>query len=428
MKVLMFGWEFPPYISGGLGTACYGLTQGLMGKGVDITFVLPKLVGQVEPGPLKIVGANQVHLRWASAVKKIASRDLKLIEVFSQLQPYQTAESYKHQLQVFREQEIEKRLPNPGLIDVSSDYGRDLISEVGRYASVGAFLGLDVDHDVIHAHDWMTFLAGIEAKKQSKKPLIIHVHSTEFDRSGDSPNPDIFWIEKQGMDAADYIIAVSQRTKDIIVQRYHQAPEKVTVVHNAITKEPGISKEAAGKLLKEKIVLFLGRVTIQKGPDYFLEAASRVHRKLKNVRFVMAGAGDLLPRMIERAAALRIHDRFHFTGFLRGVERERIFAMSDVYVMPSVSEPFGLTPYEVMKYGVPVILSKQSGITEVVENAIKVDFWDVDKLSEAIIEVLTNSEVSNSLSEGSTREWAGVDWATPANKVNDLYFRAVGLG
>lgn len=427
MKVLMFGWEFPPYISGGLGTACFGLTQGLLAKGADITFVLPKLVGPTAPGPMKIVGANHVHLRYASAIKKLQEKELKFVEVFSSLKPYLTETSYVQQMEQFRDQEIARRFPNPGLVDVSSDYSGNLIDEVGRYATIGAILGADEEHDVIHAHDWMTFLAGIEAKKQSKKPLVVHVHSTEFDRSGDSPNPDIYWIEKQGMDAADYIIAVSQRTKDIIVQRYHQQADKVTVVHNAITKEPGIAKENAGKLLKEKIVLFLGRVTVQKGPDYFLEAASIVHKKLKNVRFVMAGVGDMLPRMIERAAALRIHDRFHFTGFLRGVERERIFAMSDVYVMPSVSEPFGLTPYEVMKYGVPVILSKQSGITEVVENAIKVDFWDIQKLAGAIISVLTDSQVSQSLSEGSAREWAEVDWSTAADKVNDLYYRAVGL-
>lgn len=426
MKVLMFGWEFPPYISGGLGTACYGLTQGLMQHGVELTFVLPKLQGEIDAGGLKIIGANNVALKYSKKVKKLLEKELKMVEVFSHLTPYMNQQTYLESVSKTTTELTAQKIKEYSLLQVEGDYGRNLLAEVARYSSIGAFLGEVEEFDVIHAHDWMTFLAGIEAKKKSKAPLILHVHSTEFDRSGDHPHPDIYWIEKQGLDQADLIIAVSHRTKNTLVEKYHISPNKIEVVHNGISKEPGIPKEHAGKMLKEKIVLFLGRVTIQKGPDYFLEAAAKVLKKVPNVRFVMAGVGDMLPRMIERAAALRIHDRFHFTGFLRGVERERIFAMSDLYVMPSVSEPFGLTPLEVMKYGVPVILSNQSGVTEIIQNAIKVDFWDIDKLAGAITHVLTNDEVSRTLSIGSTQEWAEVDWNKPSQKVVDLYQRILG--
>jgi glycosyltransferase involved in cell wall biosynthesis len=295
------------------------------------------------------------------------------------------------------------------------------MAEVSRYAIIGKYLGMTEHFDIIHAHDWMTFLAGVEAKLKSSKPLVVHVHATEFDRTGDNVNQNIYDIERYGMHMADKVIAVSHRTKQTIVERYGVDPSKVEVVHNAILKEQSVCKDQIQKNLNEKIVLFLGRITMQKGPEYFIEAARVVLNKINNVRFVMAGSGDLLPRMIERMAELKLLEHFHFTGFLDGERRERMYAMSDLFVMPSVSEPFGLTPIEAMLYNVPVIVSKQSGVSEVLENAIKVDFWDVQKLADSMIDVLTNTETARKAIEGISTELKAINWDDAAWKVISTY-------
>ncbi len=429
MKILMFGWEFPPYISGGLGTACYGMTQALCQMGMKITFVLPKIKGGLgDNSPVEVVGANQVSEEIIHSQKMQWESKLKLLEVNSSLLPYMNEETYVKHIEEVRKHESENKSSEfRGIIDLEGDYGHDLLGEVYRYSMIGSFLGKKPGYHIIHAHDWMTYPAGIEAKKSSGLPLIVHVHATEFDRSGETPNIDIYNIEKWGMEEADVVIAVSQRTKNLIVEKYGIDYHKVHVVHNAVTKEKTLDKSEAPKFLKEKIVLFLGRVTMQKGPDYFIEAAHEVLKKVKNVRFVMAGAGDMLPRMIERAAELRMQDKFHFTGFLRGVQREKIFSMCDLYVMPSVSEPFGITPFEVMKYGVPIIVSKQSGITEVIENLIKVDFWDINKLASSITNVLSDSSLSSHLVERSSRELESIDWSNSASLISHLYYEVAKI-
>ncbi len=423
MKVLMFGWEFPPHISGGLGTACFGLTQAMAeNNDTPITFVLPKLKGENRVEHLELIGANQVRHRILKKKTSETEETIHTIQIEAALRPYVNDIQYKRLVEKYKQQQETSEFElGSVVVEVGGDYGADLVSEVKRYGKVGPVLVRHESFDIIHAHDWMTFHAAVAAKSESGLPLVVHVHSTEFDRSGESPNQPIYDIERMGMDAADKIIAVSQLTKDIILKHYGQPADKVQVIHNAITKEAPLDKGSVDRPLKEKIVLFLGRITMQKGPDYYLEAAERVLKAVKNVRFVMAGSGDMLPKMIERAAEKRLEDRFHFTGFLRGLEREKIFSMSDVYVMPSVSEPFGITPFEVMKYGVPVIVSRQSGITEVLENIIKVDFWDTNTLANSIIEVLTNPEYAKGLVEGGNRELAAIDWSTPANKIKALY-------
>jgi len=409
----MFGWEFPPYISGGLGTACYGMTRSLAQMGNDIVFVLPHAGGSSEHSShLEILGVNQLEERTG---KRFTDGNMRFLKVNSPLRPYMGETTY------CGEQQRQNLTNNPDFLRMSGNYGPNLIEEVNRYGSVGGYLGKCEEFEVIHAHDWMTFPAGIEARKTSHKPLIAHVHATEFDRSGTDVDPDIYRIERQGMHEADKVITVSNWTAKKVIEHYGVSPRKISVVHNGVTKDPHLSREEAEKHLREKIVLFLGRITMQKGPEYFVEAARLVLNELDNVRFVMAGSGDLLPAMIEHTARLRMQRKFHFTGFLHGHRREQIYAMSDLFVMPSVSEPFGLTPVEAMQYDVPVIVSKQSGVAEVLEHATKVDFWDVNSLAEKMIELLTNQDLAANAVSCCRAELAAVDWDLAANRITDIY-------
>lgn len=419
MRVLMFGWEFPPHISGGLGTACLGLTKGLSQHGVEVVFVLPKLNdGMPKEDHLKLLGVNNLELM--EEKPRFHAETLKMINVNSSLRPYMSAQSYKEELRKFGKYSS-VTMESRGIVSMAGDYGPDLFAEVTRYAKVAGFIAASEPHDVIHAHDWMTYLAGIEAKRRSGKPLVVHVHATEFDRSGLHVNNDIYNIEKYGMEQSDRVITVSYRTRNMVIERYGIDPSKVDVVHNGILNGVRMSRDQIDKNLSEKIVLFLGRITMQKGPDYFIDTARMVLDRMENVRFVMAGAGDLLPKMIEKMAALRMLDRFHFTGFLNGSRRERIYAMSDVYVMPSISEPFGLTPVEALQYNVPVIISKQSGVAEVLPNVRKVDFWDTHCLASAIVETLTDKQSSARMIDKTRSDLACLDWSRAAQRVISTY-------
>ena len=421
MKVLMFGWEFPPHISGGLGTACYGMTQSLSKLGTEISFVLPKVNGSNGSAHLRILGADQINVEALNEYFRSDS-SIKFISVESPLLPYMNELAYRERLQNIETNKwSEQHSSFLGLIPLSGDYGPNLMNEVSRYSVVGGYLGETEQFDIIHAHDWMTYLAAIEAKKKSKKPLVVHVHATEFDRSGDNINQNVYEIEKHGMESADLVVTVSYRTRQMVINRYGIPPEKVEVVHNGMVKDPMFDRDSVTKNFKDRIILFLGRVTMQKGPDYFVEAARIVLDHLPNVRFVMAGTGDMLPRMIERVAELRMIDRFHFTGFLKSPQTEKMYAMSDLFVMPSVSEPFGLTPVEAMLYGTPVIISKQSGVAEILRNAIQVDFWDVQKLADAMINVINNSSVATNSLRECRREMLGIDWDLAAQKIIKMY-------
>ena len=281
--------------------------------------------------------------------------------------------------------------------------------------------------DVIHAHDWLTYYAGMAAKAVSGKPLVVHMHATEFDRSGEHINRAVYDIERAGMEAADRVIAVSNLTRNIVITKYGIPPEKVVTVHNAVRFSENDEGEAV-RGLDDKIVTFLGRITYQKGPDYFVEAAAKVLRRVPNVRFVMAGSGDLMHHVVRRVATLGISDRFHFTGFLKGAEVNRMFAMSDVYVMPSVSEPFGISPLEAMKSNVPVIISKQSGVAEVLDYALKVDYWDVDAMADAIYALVTYPALARMFSRKGHEEVTGIKWSNAAAKVKAVYEQLAGTG
>lgn len=427
MRVLMFGWEFPPYISGGLGTACLGLTKGLAAHGTDILFVLPRLDSDEEASHLTLVGANRIRFRIGKAAIRELRERVNVLAVLSPLRPYITETEYRDMLERDEFVTISDVLGQANG-DFLGGYGDSLMSEIIRYSVVAGQVAASEDFDVIHCHDWMTAPAGVEAKRISGKPLVVHAHALEFDRSGEHVNQRVYDIERAGFEAADRIIAVSHFTKDTIVKRYSIDPAKITVVHNAVSKERRFGQMKLKKPFREKLVLFLGRITFQKGPDYFVEAAARVLERNPHVRFAMAGSGDMFPRMVERMAELRMADKFHFLGFVRGADVERIYAMSDLYVMPSVSEPFGITPLEAMVYNVPAIVSKQSGVAEILDEAVTIDFWDVDRLAFEILDILENEERAATLVKQGMETLKKVKWERAAERVLDVYRELAGGG
>ena len=422
----MFGWEFPPHIAGGLGTACYGMTRGLARNGVEVVFVMPRAYGDEDQRFVRVVNASDVET--------IGTRDhefseellekVSFIHIDSNMLPYISPEEYAayHDEFVRSGRTHEWTDVWKQRYTFSGKYGANLMEEVARYAMVAAQVAKDLEgqFDVIHAHDWLTYFAGIAAKRVSGKPVVVHMHATEFDRSGENINRRVYAIEKAGMQAADRVIAVSELTRRIVIGKYGILADKVVTVHNAVRF--GESEEAAPeRAVKDKVVTFLGRITYQKGPDYFVEAAAKVLQRVSDVRFVMAGSGDLMNHVVRRVAQLGIADRFHFTGFLKGGEVQRMFRLSDVYVMPSVSEPFGISPLEAMRSGVPVIISRQSGVAEVLDYAIKVNYWDVDALADAIYGLLTYPALGRMFASKGLEEVTGLKWTNAAAKIKTVY-------
>lgn len=423
MRVLMFGWEFPPHISGGLGTACYGLAKGLNSIGeVEILFVVPRAHGDEDQSMGMLIGANEITLGEKLKNYKAFLKKINLIEIESNIIPYTSPQEYEKIMNAYiaGEKHLIQTILG-GKLHFSGGYGNDLFQEISNYAVVAAKIAKMYDFDIIHSHDWLTYPAGIAAKQASGKPLIVHVHATDFDRSGGSVNPGVYDIERRGMHEADKVIAVSNYTRNIVINNYGISPDKVVTVHNAVDSTQTKEEIKASKGISDKIVTFLGRVTLQKGPEYFIEAAYSVLQKMNNVRFVMAGSGELLYRMIHRVAELRIGHKFHFTGFLRSEQVQEMFALSDVYVMPSVSEPFGISPLEALQSNVPVIISRQSGVSEILKNAIKVDFWDIDATADAIYGILNYKGLSNYFKHYGKAEVESLKWDNAAMKVKDIY-------
>jgi len=426
MKVLMFGWEFPPHISGGLGTACYGLTKGLISIGdIDLTFVVPKAFGDEDKSRMNIVGASDVEVSTEVLNHEEFLRNINFLHIQSNLIPYVTPEQYA---QIMTRKDIGQYPIHTGFsgkLNFSGGYGHNLFQEIANYAIVAATIASKDHYDVIHAHDWLTYPAGIAAKKITGKPLIVHVHATDFDRSGGNVNPTVYDIERQGMHYADMVITVSNFTRNIVIEKYGIHPDKVVTIHNAVDplQHNYWFDEVDNK--PEKIVTFLGRVTLQKGPEYFIETAHKVLQKMDNVRFVMAGSGDMLDRMVERVASLRIGDKFNFAGFLKGEDVYRMFFMSDVYVMPSISEPFGISPLEAIQSNVPVIISKQSGVSEVLKHAIKVDFWDIDATADAIYGLLNYKGIRKMFRKHGPEEVNTLKWENTAMRIRDIYYSLI---
>jgi glycogen(starch) synthase len=445
MRVFMLGWEFPPFISGGLGTACYGLTRAMSALGHDIMFVLPRPVTTpfsthvrlVSPRPGSPLASPDTEMR-LDEFERVTFRTVNA-ELES---PYVTAEEYA-QRRDFAERADEARRA-AGLTEVGNSveavsksgflksgkatYGADLFAEVQRYATLAAEIARGESFDVIHAHDWMTFPAGLAVSGIKGVPLVVHIHSTEFDRSGVHVDQRIYDIERRGMHGAIKVIAVSHLTKNQITQQYGIDPAKVEVVYNAIEANGEAFDEERFKIEKhEKIVLFLGRITMQKGPEYFLAAAKKVLEVMDNVKFVMAGSGDMIRRTIEMAAKMGIGHKVLFTGFLRGGDVEKVFRMADLYVMPSVSEPFGIAPLEAMSHDVPVIISKQSGVSEVLTHALKVDFWDVTEMANKIVAVLKHPPLAATLRQHGSFEVRRLSWTDAARSCVHVYEQTLAM-
>jgi glycosyltransferase involved in cell wall biosynthesis len=390
IKVLMFGWEFPPFKSGGLGTACYSLTKGLARNGADVTFVMPVTPEGAKARFVKLIGASNIKIR----------------KIDSLLTAYMTSNSYEENYSNTKQKQV---------------YGRNLFEEVSRYSLRAVKIAREEKHDIIHAHDWMTYQAAINAKKISKKPLVVHLHATEFDRTGGNPDPRISHAEYLGLKEADKIITNSNFSKQNIIKHYKIPEQKIEVVHWGIDEE----HIPAYNTKKDKTVLFLGRVTLQKGPDYFVEVAKKVLEYEPHTRFIIVGDGDMLPKIINRTAELGITDKIIFTGALAGEDVNRAFQTADLYVMPSVSEPFGLVALESLKNGTPILISKQSGVSEVIHHALKTDFWDIERMTNQIVGVLRYHSLKEELKENGIKEVQKFDIDEPARKVMHVYHSAL---
>lgn len=437
MQILMLGWEFPPHISGGLGTACFGMTQALAQKGAQVIFVLPKTNPGGDPGFLRLRSASgtpidyEAQKRFQEIGDTLWQNQIRYMPIMSPLTPYLTPEAYSKALNELRSHTHYSQTiaveHGSFTYQLKGGYGPNLFEEVYRYSRLAAAIAMSEHFDVIHAHDWMTYPAALLVKALTGKPLVCHIHATEYDRSGENINTQVASIERAGLLGCDRVVAVSRLTRDMVVQRYGVPRQKVTVVYNAVTR-PEVEHRYVipPRLRHEKRVLFLGRVTYQKGPEYFMEAARLVLQKVPNVRFYMAGSGDLLPGLIRRASQLRIGRRFHFAGFLRGEEVNRMFALSDLYVMPSVSEPFGITPLEAMLYDVPVLLSRQSGVSEILHHALKADFWDTRDMADKICAVLQHKALAAEVVQNCREEMKTIRWENAAEQLLAVYEALVG--
>ncbi len=393
MKVLMFGWEYPPHVYGGLATANFGIAEGLHAQpDMDITLCLPKPWGDEDRTFAKIIGMNCVP---------IAYRDVNYDFVKERISHIMEPELYyKFRDHIYADFNY-MNVNDLGCMEFAGGYPSNLHEEINNYSIIAGVVARSMDFDIIHAHDWLTFPAGIHAKQVSGKPLCIHVHATDFDRSRGKVNPTVYSIEKNGMDITVHnaVYPLRQELQDI------PRPD-----HTG----------------KEKVVTFLGRITMQKGPEYFVEAANMVLHRTRNVRFCMAGSGDMMDQMIYLAAERGIADRFHFPGFMRGKQVYECLKNSDVYVMPSVSEPFGISPLEAMQCGTPTIISKQSGCAEILTNCMKVDYWDIHALADAIYSICHNESLFTYLKEEGKREVDQITWEKVGAWIKELYMRTLG--
>ncbi|MBQ8070322.1 MAG: glycosyltransferase [Bacteroidales bacterium] len=421
----MFGWEFPPHIAGGLGTACYGIVKGLAYNGVETLFVMPSASGDEDQSVAKIINASDVPVAVSSSLDVDEFLDkVQFVHIGTNMVPYLDPTEFHDLVEEERRRQVKDfRVQYGQKFKFSGKYGANLMEEVARYAMVGGTIAMEHkdEFDVIHAHDWLTYYAGIAAKRLTGKPLVVHVHATSFDRgSADNIDTRVYAIEKRGMEAADRVITVSDLTRNIVITKYGIDPSKVVTVHNAVDFS-GKDNIKVERGVKDKVVTFLGRITFQKGPEYFIEAAAKVLKRTENVRFVMAGSGDMMNRSIRHVARLGISDRFHFTGFLRGADVQKMFALSDVYVMPSVSEPFGISPLEAMRTNVPSVISKQSGAAEVLRYAFKVDFWDVDAMADQIYALLQYPALASFAAKMGYDEVNALKWNNATAKMKKVY-------
>lgn len=435
MKILMLGWEYPPHIAGGLGTACQGLTRGLSRQGVEIQFLMPYVYGDEDSPHMTIIDPERIETQVAAAQVAASMTEPEVEALITRyaipayLMPYWTNEEYRERVaEISKPGEQRETLASatqaiPGFIPTErAQYGSGIFGEVGSFTRTAVLAGQILDFDVIHAHDWMTFPAAVALRDLTGKPLVVHVHSLEFDRSGHHANDRINQIEGLGVTQADAVIAVSYYTKQIVCRQHGVSAERVHVVHNGIYPKEAVEHYREARPPKAKhLVLFLGRVTFQKGPDYFVRAAAKVIPHVPDVQFVLAGSGDMLEQVKHLAQELHIEDRFSFPGFLKGKAVEEMFSVADLYIMPSVSEPFGISVLEAINFDVPTLISRQSGVAEVVDHSLKFDFWDVERLADLIINALEYEELREDMIDHARRELGKLRWDAAASKTITVY-------
>ena len=420
----MLGWEFPPLFSGGLGVATFGIVKALRQK-VGIRLIIPSNAGSVNLPNVSIIGLNAVVAQELNLEQLHIPYDELTSEVHRipiTISPYRhiNEEISKNKLDQFDAVlSEEKSLETIHSIFSDNDvYGPNVLHKVYLYSQLAEQIAKDGDFEIIHAHDWITFSAGIRIKKMSGKPLVLHVHSLETDRAGESIRNEIYKLEKEAMTLADRIFSVSQYTKDQIIKHYAIDPDKIHVVHNGI--EPGETPRKTHQL-RDKLVVFLGRLTHQKGPEFLLETAEKVARVYPRVKFVVAGTGDQFAHLLETAAYKKMGSKFIFAGFLSKANVNELLSMADVYFMPSVSEPFGITALEAAQHSVPTVLSAQSGAAEVMKASLKADFWDTDKYANYIYALLKYNTLHQELSENAKADLDSLTWEDTASKIWDVY-------
>lgn len=419
-KVLMLGWEFPPVINGGLGVACHDLCIA-MSKHAKVTMIIPKSNPEFKVNDLNLIGLDTIDSRTLKHVNY--KDDYKTFEdvhfIPSDLNPYYTERKSDFKIpgvdirsQYMKEIEVGNRKAR--VFHIDDLYGGDVIEKVTVFGKLAARLALTLDFDIIHSHDWMTMLAGIEIKKKTGKPLFVHIHSLEVDRGGVNSKGWVYQMEKHGMESADVLMPVSNFTGEVIKQYYGIPENKIFTVHNGIRPvEPFKTKSP----YREKVVLFIGRLTRQKGPEYFVEIASKVLEHNPDVRFIVAGTGDMQNKILEKVANKKIGNRFHIAGFL-GLDKVRyLLSIADAYCMPSVSEPFGLSAVEAVQFGIPAVISKQSGVAEVLSGSLKFDFWDTHRAAEYLLQVLSNDTLKEQVTEDANENLKSISWETAAKRV-----------
>ena len=452
VKVLMLGWEYPPHIAGGLGTACKGLTSALSANGVDIHFVVPQMFGGEEAHHMALTDSKgRSSTSEASGVGAVA----QTTKVPAFLKPYwnqkafddavamRTAETVPSIPTALRDNPIVKAIVEGSIYGVTLEsvlperlptkeadndrvpdgalYGANIFSEVERFTADVVERFSEESFDVLHAHDWMTFPAAVALAQKTQKPLIVHVHSLEHDRSGVFYDETIDAIEAFGVRSASTVVAVSHYTKRMIEQRHSVPSRKLAVVHNGIYPRQVVEQYRSRKTWPKHVVLFLGRITYQKGPEYFVDAAIKALPYIEDPLFVMAGAGDMLEAVQKKVEQCGLEEKFLFTGFVQGEDLEELLSVSDLYVMPSVSEPFGLSALEAVSFDVPVILSKQSGVSEVITHALKADFWDTDKMAELMVQALNYPELRHEMASAAKEELSQLHWEVAAKKIIEVY-------
>lgn len=409
----MFGWELPPLYAGGIGMVCYDLIKELSAQGIGVTYVMPY-------GPEDFSPDVNAHVLIAEQV--MPSVKMVTIKPVSTLfTAYDSPSSYQTKYETYN-----STIKAPGKKDYRKNlYGSDLYSEVDLFAKRAYEIAKDVEFDVIHAHDWMTFPAAIGVKIATGKPLVVHVHNTVYDRYLGNFNPMERDMEYNGLASADKIIAISNYVKQMIIRHYGISADKIEIVHNApnslIRERKHISKFPKLNLGGDKVVLFTGRITAQKGPEYFVHCAKRVLEKRKDVKFIMGGTGDMFRRTVDLATNLGIADRFVFTGFYSLDQAQSLYASADCYLMPSVSEPFGLVPLEAMEHGTPAIISRTSGVAEVASHTLKCDFWDIDHMANQVLAVLNYPALRESLGQNGQRQVQQMNWTKPTNQCVGIY-------